>query len=163
MHDLVVIVVGYNVIDIIDKGIGVANKRKAIFEKIGREKSDTPLLKVMSSVLMKEVDKSIQYYASLKKGIANEEFEEIDFVIYDKIAFLINEFSEKLCIREINNVREYIRFSIDLEKDARSLLTVIQGNLVKSTSDIHTKTYKILSDVITNVDNHIKTLEKCLK
>lgn len=156
-------VVGYNVIDIINKSIGVASKRKAILDKIGREKSDVPSLKVMSRVLMKEVDKTIQYYESLKEGIEKEEFEEIDFVIYDKIAFLINEFSEKLCIPEIHNVREYIRYSIDLEKDVLSLITVIQGKLVKSTNDIYTKTYKILSDMITNIDNHIKTLEKCLK
>lgn len=154
---------GYNIVDIIDKGINIAIRRKVIFEKIGKNRCDIPTMKILSTVLIKEVDRTIQYYETLKKEIGNVEFEEIDFVIYDKISFLINEFNERIYVPEINDVKEYLRFSVDLEKDTYSLLIDIQGRFVKNTSDMHTKTYKILSQIIGNIDKHIKTLEKILK
>ena len=154
---------GYNVIDIINKGIDIASRRKTIFENIELEKCDIPSIKIISKVLIKEVDRTIEYYNILKKEIGNEEFEEIDFAIYDKMAFLINEFNKRIFVPEITNVREFLEFSLDLEKDAYSLLIDIQGRFVKKTSDIHTKTYKILSDIINNIDSHITTLEKTLK
>lgn len=154
---------GYNVIDLINKGINIAIRRKTIFENIGQEKCDIPSMKIISKVLVKEIEKTIQYYETLKKEIGNEEFEEIDFVIYDKMSFLIDEFSKKICVPEINNVREYLKFSLDLSKDIHSLLIDVRGRFVKNTSDIHTKTYKILSDIINNIAMHITTIEKTLK
>lgn len=154
---------GYNVIDLIDKAINIAGRRKSIFENIGEQKSDITSIKIMSKVLAKEVDKTIQYYETLKKEIGDSELEEIDFGIYDKISFLINEFNKKIYLSEINNVREYLRFSIDLQKDTYSLLVDIQGRFVKNTSDMHTKTYKILSDIISNISRHITTLENTLR
>jgi len=64
---------------------------------------------------------------------------------------------------EINNVRDYLRCSLYLEKDVHSLLIDIQGRFVKNTSDMNTKTYKILSNIINNKASHISTLENVLK
>jgi len=50
----------------------------------------------MSTVLIKQMDKTIEYYEKLKKVISGMEFEEIDFVIYDKMSFLIDEFNRKV-------------------------------------------------------------------
>jgi hypothetical protein len=158
-----VVIMGYNIIDIINKVINIAIRRKTIFQNIGQSKCDIPSINIMSKVLVKQIDKTIHYLETLKKEIGNTQFEEIDFVIYDKMSFLINEFNKKLFVPEINSVRQYLRFSIDLEKDTHSLLIDIQGRFVKSTSDIHTKTYKILSDIIDNIDKHITTLEEALK
>ena len=154
---------GYNVVDILDKAIKIANKRKSIFESIEKEKCDITAMKVISKVLIKEVDRTIKYYEKLKEEVGDAEFEEIDFVIYDKISFLINEFSKRIYVPHVNNVREYLKFSIDLEKDNLSLLVDIQGRFVKSTSDIHTKTYEILSKLIDNIEKHVITLENILK
>jgi hypothetical protein len=154
---------GYNVVDLIDKAINIAGRRKNIFENIGEQKSDIPSIKIMSKVLAKEVDKTIQYYETLKKEIGDSELEEIDFGIYDKLSFLINEFNKKIYVFEVNSVREYLKFSIDLQKDTYSLLIDIQGRFVKNTSDMHTKTYMILSDIISNIEGHIATLENTLK
>lgn len=154
---------GYNIVDILDKAVKVANKRKTIFENIKKDKCDIPAMKILSKVLIKEVDRTIQYYEVLKEEVRNVEFEEIDFVIYDKISFLINEFNTRIYIPDVNNVREYLKFSIDLEKDTLSLLVDIQGRFVKNTSDIHTKTYEILSKIIDNIGKHIITLENILK
>lgn len=154
---------GYNIVDIIDKGINIGNKRKITFENIKKNRCDIPNMEIISRILIKEVDRTIQYYERLKKEIGNAQLEEIDFVVYDKISFLVNEFNERLYVPKINNVREYLEFSLELEKDTYSLLIDIQGRFVKNTDDIHTKTYKILSDIIDNMEKHIMTIEKILK
>lgn len=154
---------GYNVVDLIDKAIDIAIRRKNILGDIGQEKSDIQAIQIMSKVLSKEIGKTIEYYGTLKKEINNADIEEIDFVIYDKISFLINEFNKRIYVSEINNVREYLEFSIYLLRDTNSLLVDIQGRLIKNIWDINTKTYKILSDLIRNIEGHIDTLEKNLR
>lgn len=154
---------GYNVIDLIDKAINMAIKRKSIYKKIEEQKNDIPSIKVMSNVLTKEVNKTIAYYEKLKKEIGDEEFEEIDFWIYDKISFIINEYNKKNYVPEVNNVREFLKFSLDLEKDIYALIMDIQGRLVKNSDDVNTKTYKILTKIIKNKEKHIETLENILK
>jgi hypothetical protein len=153
---------GYNIIDIINKSINIAVRRKAEYEDIGK-KCNKQSIKIMSVVLVKQLDKSIQYYEKLKKVTSGMEFEEIDFVIYDKISFLIDEFNRKVYKPDINNVRDYLKFFLDLEKDVYSLLVDVQGRFVKNTSDVSTKTYTILSHIINNEASHISTLEKMLK
>ena len=154
---------GYNVADIINKAIKIALRRRTIYEKIGQEKYDILSIKIISTVLIKEVDRTIEYYEALLKEINDVEFEEIDFSIYDKMSFLINDFNKRIDIAEINNVREYLTFSLSLEKSLYSLLIDIQGRFVTNTSDIHTETYRILSDIIDNKTKHIAMIEKALE
>ena len=153
---------GYNVIDLIDKAIDLAVRRKLIYKNIGKQKCDIPSIKVMSKVLIKQTDKTIEHYEDIKRELGNATSEEIDFHVYDKISFLINEFNRNIHTSEIHNVRELLKFSLDLERDTYSLLIDIQGRLIKNESDIYTKTYEILSDSINNKAKHIKTLEEIL-
>ncbi len=156
---------GYNVIDLIDKAINIAIRKKDIYESIGQRKCDIPSIEIMSKVLAKEVDKSIKYYEKLKNEVSEEKDEEIEieFFIYDKMSFLINEFDKKSYDTEINNIREYLKFSLNLERDGKSLLIDLQGRFMKNANDINTRTYKILTDMINNKDKLIKTLEKIIK
>ncbi|MHC1685447.1 MAG: hypothetical protein AB6733_21310 [Clostridiaceae bacterium] len=154
---------GYNIIDIINKGIDIAKKRKDIYLSIGNQEKTMAPMKVMSLVLAKEIDKTIEFYEEIKKEVISTEFEEIDFSIYDKISFLINEFNSRIFVHEIKNNKEFLKLSLSLEKDVHSLLLSIQGRLVKSTNDINSKTYMILSKIIKFKENHIKTLEKIIK
>ena len=151
---------GYNVADIIEKAVNIAIKRKALYEDIEQENSDALSIKMISRILIKEVDRTIEYYKALSKEINDTEFEEIDFSIYDKMASLINDFNKRISIAKINNVREYLEYSLGFERSIYSLLMDIQGRFVKNTSDVHTKTYKILSDMINNKIKHIEILEK---
>lgn len=153
---------GYNIIDILNKGIDVNIKRKAIFKAIGEKNYDITSIKIISNVLSKQVDRTIQYYEELKKEVKPEECDEIDFVIYDKISFLINEFNTRLYVPEIDNTRDFLEFSLNLEKDTYSLLVNIQGRLVKNTNAVQTKTYRILSKAIKDKSTHIKTLKDLL-
>lgn len=154
---------GYSVIDIIDKAMDIVIRRKDEYEKIKKENNNNPAINVMTSVLLKESDKNIEYYKKLKQSIKDIELEDIDFVIYDKMSFLINQFNKKTYIHNIRSVKDYLNFSIELERDAYSLIVDIQGRFVKNTSDVNTKTYKILSDIIKSKYKHITELEKVLK
>ena len=48
---------GYNVADIINKAIKIAIKKRTIYENIGQEKCDIPSIKIISTVLIKQINK----------------------------------------------------------------------------------------------------------
>jgi len=154
---------GYSIVDLINKAIKISIRKKAIYEKAGQGGYNISSIEIMSKVLAKEVDKTIKYYEELKNEVSEVEFEEIDFYIYDKMSFLIDEYNKKIYATEINNIKEYLIFTLNSEKDGKSLLIDVQGRFVKNTSDINTRTYKTLSDMIINKDMLIKALEKIIK
>jgi hypothetical protein len=118
---------------------------------------------ILSKVLVKQLDKTIEYYKALEKEIGDELFEEIDFGTYDKLSFLTNEYAKKLYVPEIQNTKQFFEFYINLERDLYALLIDIQGRFVKDTNDTNKSAYKILSAMIENKSKHIKTIEKTLK
>lgn len=154
---------GYNIVDIIDKSINIARRRKSEYEYIGKEKENIESIKIMSKVLAKDADKIIKYYEKLKKSMINEELDDIDIDVYDKISFLINEFNKKNYNPDINNGHDYLKFRIIQEQDVLSLLIDVQGRFVKKQNDVNTKTYKILSEIIENKKKHIQNLESASK
>lgn len=153
----------YNIIDLLNKAISISIRKKEIYENIKQKKCDIPSMEIIPKILIKKIDNTIEYYEALKEEIGEESFEEIDIRIYDRISFLINEFSKKIYEPEINNVRDFLEFSLALEKDTYSLIIDIQGRFTQNTSDVHTKTYKILSDMINNKADFVAALEKILK
>lgn len=153
----------YNIIDLLNKAISISIRKKEIYENIKQKKCDIPSMEIIPKILIKKIDNTIEYYEALKDEIGEESFEEIDIRIYDRISFLINEFSKKIYEPEINNVRDFLEFSLALEKDTYSLIIDIQGRFTQNTSDVHTKTYKILSDMINNKADFVAALEKILK
>lgn len=157
---------GYNVIDVIDKAVNIANERKTKYKNIGKRKGDVQSIKIMSTVFVKQADKTIEYYETLKKELEGLKFEDIDFDVYDRMSFLVNEFNKKEYLEEINgikDVKDYLKFSLNLEKDIYSLFVDIKGRFVKNTSDVNTKTYEILSKIVDNKANSISMLEKALQ
>lgn len=153
---------GYNVLDLIDKAINIAQKRKEIYQSISTEKSDILSFSILSNVFIKSADKSIQFYEALKKEIGNTELEEIDFEIYDKMSHLANEFQKRVYKAEFKRVWQYLEFSLDLERDIYSLFIDIQGRFIKKSNDVETNTYKILSSIIESKIKYIEALEKVL-
>lgn len=153
----------YNVIDLINKSIDMEERRKKLYENIGKQQKEHSSIKIMSKVLIKNIDKTINHYKDLNRELKNIELEEIDFWTYDKISFLINQYNKKQYGISFDNVGDYISFSLNIEKDMYSLLIDIQGRFVKDTKDTYTKTYEILSNIISNRVKHIETLEKILR
>ncbi|WP_143318384.1 hypothetical protein [Clostridium sp. HBUAS56017] len=149
----------YNVIDLINKAIKIGIRQKDVYIKASKEKSDIPSMKIVLKVIIKQIDHSIEYYEALKKEMEGKNFEAIDFVVYDKISFLINEFNERLREPPIDDVRHFLEFTLQLERDTYALFVDIQGRFVKCKNDTHTKTYIILSQIIENQVDFIKELE----
>ena len=153
---------GYNIIDIINKAINIENKRKMVIKNAITENNTSPSIKLISKVLCNQIDEIIKYYEELKNEIKYTELEEIDFRTYDKMSFLVNEFNERICVLKVINVREYLKSTLELEKNKYSLFIDMQGRLFNNTSDTGTKTYEILSKIIANILKHIRTIEKTI-
>ena len=153
---------GYNVLDIIDKAIDIQNRRKIILKSVVSENKAKATIILMCKVLCNQIDEIISYYNELEDEIRDTEFEEIDIIIYDKISFLINEFNIKIYYADIENAKDYLKFSLNLAKDTYSLFIDIQGRLVKNINDTSTKTYDILSKIINNIKKQIRTIEKTI-
>lgn len=153
---------GYNVMDLIDKAIAITIKKKTLYENIDKDNQNFPPINIMSKVFIARNDKTIIYYKELKNNIGHENLEDIDFKIYDKMSFLINEFNRRTYSAKIHNIKDYLKFSLDLEKDMLSLLLDIKGRFVVGKDDINTTTYKLLSEIIDNKSNQIKMIEDIL-
>lgn len=154
---------GYNVIDLIDKAIKIEQERKNIIMNAMSKDSNYPNIRLISKILVDQGDKRIDYYEKIKEETKNKDFEEIDFMTYDKISFLINEFNKKIYITEAKSPKEYILFSLELARDKYSLFIDIQGRLFNNTKDKNTKAYEILSKIIEVVRKQIDTLEKTIQ
>lgn len=153
---------GYNIIDIINKTINIENRRKFKIKSVIAKNQVIPSVKLISKILCDEIDETIRYYEKLKEEIKNTEIDEIDVRTYDKMSFLINEFNNRENVIEVTNVRSYLKSSLNLAKNEYSLFIDIQGRLVNNTSNTDTKTYEILSKIITNIMNQIRDIEKTI-
>jgi len=154
--------VGYNVVDIINKAIDIENRRRYIINNAIKENQVSPVISLISKVLCDQIDEIIKYYEELKKEMKNMEIEDIDVRTYDKMSFLINEFNERMYVLKVANVREFLKSTLEITKNKYSLFIDIQGRLVNNTSNTGSKTYEILSKIIANTLNQIRTIERTI-
>ncbi len=152
-------VLGYNIIDIMDKAIAIGYKRKELYIGISNQNHQPPAVKILSKVLADNLDKTLLYYEKLKKEVNDKEVEKIDFGIYDKISFLINQFNLRIYTTDITTPKEFISFSLNFEKEILALFLDIQGRLIKNTNDTTSTAYMILTDMIKNKIKLIENLE----
>ena len=160
---------GYNIIDIVNKCIIIEENKRKIFKKIINEdslnliKSELIRLRliVLVKTFLKDIDRVIDYYEELKNRINISSIEEIDFRTYDKIAFLMNEYDNKIKYMDLDEIspKEYVDIKLDLTKDKYALLIDIQGRLYNNTNDNKSSTYEVLTNLINHTDNHIKVIE----
>lgn len=150
---------GYSIIDIIDKSVAIANKRKELYTEISVQNNLLPSIKILSKVLADNVNKTLLYYQRLKEEVNNDDTEKIDFAIYDKISFLINQFNLRVYSTDATTPKEFLCFSVYFEKEILALFLDIQGRLITHASDTTSKTYIILTDMIKIKTNLIHDLE----
>lgn len=153
----------YNVLDLLDKAINISKKKKGLYSSALVAVPKNSSLYLFLNILIKDMDKTIDYYKSLKLETTSLTGEEIDFVIYDKISFLINEFDQKIFIPEKLNTKTLLNVSLDIEKNVLALFIDIQGRLVKNKEDTKTNAYKTLSKVILKKDKKVKDLQNFIK
>ena len=151
---------GYSIVDIIDKSITIANKRKELYSEISMQNHLPPSVLILCKVLASNVNKTILYYQKLKKEVKDDETEKIDFAIYDKISFLINQFNLRIYSTDATTPKDFLCFSLYFEKEILALFLDIQGRLVTHASDTNTKSYIILSDMIKTKTKLIHELER---
>lgn len=153
---------GYNVIDIINKCIYIENDKRKMFEVFLDDDNVSMKLKVLIKVLVKDMDRIINYYNQLKEEILESELEEIDFRTYDKISFLMNEYNIRMHSINLNNVsaREYLEIFLELARDKQSLFIDLQGRFYNNAKDSQGNTYKILSRIIEYTKHHTEMVEK---
>lgn len=150
---------GYSIIDIIDKSIAITCKRRELYAEISVQNDLPPSVKILSKVLVNNVDKRLLYYGKLKNDVNDEVVEKIDFAIYDKISFLISQFNLRVYSTIATTPKEFLSFSLHLEKEILALFLDIQGRLVSKANDTSSKTYLILSDMIKTKAKLIVDLE----
>lgn len=155
----------YNTIDLIDKAIDMAKKRKEIYIHIANDNSENKGMNIIVNTLVKALDKNIDSYNRVKKYIEqNEEvLEEIDFLTYDKILFLVNQFNRRLMNPKISSSKSLLEFSLNLENEIYALFIAIQGRLVVKEEDATTNTYRFLSNVIREKEEYVRNLEMFAK
>ncbi|MBI6873920.1 hypothetical protein [Clostridium aciditolerans] len=153
----------YTVIDLLDKAIVIAEKRKELYNELAVKTMRNSSLYIFVNVFIKNTDRTIEYYKQLKSEANNTNCEEIAFVVYDKISFLINEFNQKIFFLNNLSIKSLLKSSLDIEKDVLALFIDIQGRLVKSKEDTNTAAYKILSKVIIQKERNIKELQSFIK
>ncbi|WP_234117454.1 hypothetical protein [Clostridium hydrogenum] len=154
---------GYNVVDIIDKAIGILRKRIEAYKKVEKENEDIPYIKIISKVILKQAYGTLEHYEKFKSMVDNDEAEEIDFRTYDRISFLVNQFNQRIYSLEFTSAREYFVNLIDFQKDVCSLYIDIQGRLVKDEGNMHKVTYELMGKMIEYKTSQIKALEEVLK
>lgn len=152
----------YNALDLIDKAIDIVNNKLNIYKRILMEE-DLNIMVLVRNAFIKECEKSILYYKELKRKLQDKELEEIDFVVYDKISFLINEFNGKHYNGKVKNIKELKEFTLNYEKDTLALLIDIQGRLIKKESDINSIAYEVLNKIIKKKEEYIGNLKEYIK
>lgn len=154
---------GYTTLDLLDKIIYVVEKKKNICGvKLENTKNNTRIY-VIAKVFMKNLDKSIAFTKDLKEEIKKTEMEEIDFIVYDKISFSIDEFSSKIVALDILDIESIFEYCLDFQKDILALCTYIQGKIVQREEDMDTSTYKALNTMIVEKKKQVKKLEDFYK
>ncbi|MCT4509673.1 MAG: hypothetical protein N4A48_13125 [Tepidibacter sp.] len=154
----------YNNIDLIDKMIYIEQKRKEIYIQIANENFQNKLISIIVKTLLKNLDRNLTYYTKEKEYIEQENLSEvINFLLYDKILFLINKFKKRLAKPDITNVKSLLKFSISWENQVYALLIDIQGRVIEKEEDIGTNTYILLTKLIKEKEEYIKSLEAFAK
>jgi hypothetical protein len=152
----------YTAIDLLDKIIYTGGKNKSMYDdSLEKLQKNTPNYLVIK-VISKNLGISVEYYKKLKEETHNIDLEEIDFIIYDKISFLINEFTYKI-ILDTRDIKSSIESYLNFQRNVLALFISIQGGLVKKEKDINTKVYEILGNIIKEKKKNIDKIEEFIK
>lgn len=151
---------GYNIKDLLDKAIRNAEKRKELYINVKEKNCNDLKINIISNVLIKGVEKNIEFYNNLKYKAEDSVLEEFDFSTYDKISFLINQFQRSMENPKILNVKGLLNFSLDMEEKVAALFIDIQGRFIQSEKDMQSNAYKILSNMIDATNRNIKQIKR---
>ena len=108
---------GYKIVDVIDKAVNIDEKILVLINKVEESDKFDTKIEIMSKVLKKQFVSKIQGYKEIRKEAEMINMDDIDFFVYDKMSFLINEFNKQENKLDIKDIKSYVNSLIDIEKD----------------------------------------------
>ncbi|WP_041719301.1 hypothetical protein [Alkaliphilus oremlandii] len=114
----------------------------------------------MASVLTREEIRHVRIYKDLKKELEGKDDLAIDFELYDTAHKIVSDFKRRMIHIKIENIDDLLKYTLNFEKDNLAMVIRIQGILVRTLEDEHTKPYVALSKLIEEEKGHIENIEK---
>lgn len=148
----------YNTLDLIDKAIMLAEKRKNIYYGIydrSENKQDQLVIKVLIRLTMKDVDR----YVELKSALEKDPIEDIDFLVYDSAANLINNFVKSFLEPNINSLSDLLEFAISVEEKTYALFIDIQGRIYQNEKKDDSQVYVALNKLIERKKTNVESIK----
>lgn len=153
---------GYTILDILDKLIKIEIKIKEIYIDIANL-TQVGRIEIVSRILIKEKSRNIEYYKNIRKESSLRLQEDIDFDIYDKISFLINQFNMRIRTENLDTLEKLLDYALEYEEMNRVLLIDIQGRLLRTEDDNKTTAYKVLSEIIFERQIYINNIKSFIR
>ncbi|MDF2984568.1 MAG: hypothetical protein K0R50_78 [Eubacterium sp.] len=149
----------YTIVDLFDKFITIEQAGYKMFMDITTMKGVHEKVKTMAKIFAIEEKKHIEVYQNLKIKMEKEPEIEVDFFIYDKASTLIFQYSKINRTVETESPKKLLEACLGFEKDNLALLLNIRGIFIKSKADTNSPNYKAISEIITEEQKHIKSIE----
>lgn len=149
----------YDIRDVLRKAIDIAIRRRSMFERLKEDAGDIRI-RMQIGVFEKQVDMDIHYYENIIKNISDSMAEGIDFAVYDKISFLVNQFTRTIVPPKEISQKSLLSYFIEQEKASYALLVDIQGRMVTDKAIAESIAYYVLLDAIEDKTKKIRDLER---
>lgn len=149
----------YTIIDIIDKLIEIEKNLLGLYKLLQEDHNTNERVKLAAGVLAREEGRHIKIYEGIKKEVEDFKDIEIAFDIYDSVAKIILEFKRGLICSEVTDVKNLLACALDFEQRNIALIIRIQGLLVRKIEDTETNSYKALTKIAQEEEQHVKMLE----
>ncbi len=149
----------YDIRDVLRKAIDIALRKREMFEKLKEDAGDMRV-RMQIGVFIKAMDADIHYYENVIKNISDAMAEGIDFGVYDKISFLVNQFTRTIVPPKLGDPKTMMKYFIEQEKAAYALLVDIQGRMVTDERIASSIAYYVLLEAIEDKSKKIADLEK---
>ncbi len=152
----------YTIIDIIAKLIEIEKKSLELYRLLKNNSNVNQRVRLAAGVFAREEERHINIYENIKNDMSNFEDINIEFDIYDSVSKLILEFKRGLEVYEAQEVKELLINALAFEQKKIALIISIQGLLVRKMEDAQTNSYKALTRIIEEEEEHIKMIETFL-
>lgn len=148
----------YDIRDVIEKAIQVAEMKKKIYGSFLEQTEDVRFV-VTVKTLIRYSARDINGYKKILDNITDELAGEIEFGTYDKISSLVNQFKRQLMAPSIKDQAEFIKYALELEKGVYALWVDIQGRIVYDGNIQESIPYWVLGEMIEQKKGLINSLE----
>ena len=153
----------YTLVDIVDKLIDVERQARDIYEQIAIMEDAIPSVRTIARVLKSEEERHVEYYTKLRKELNQKDLPMLDFIAYDKVSSLFNEFKSRFTLPHPETPQEILHYAYRFEQENKALVIDVQGRLLARESEAGDKIEEVLYQVIKEKERHIQNLKQFLR